>query len=126
MNTRGLLRIISLISLIGLVGCDIGATSNAQEIIKKGLRAPSTFSAVSSEQVWKGRSSAGHDAFIVRVEYDAQNGFGAIIRDCKFVAFSTNGSEMTWKTQGALATCDNNAAFEKSTVDGMRRYNFGA
>jgi len=76
-----------LVTLL-LVGCttDPNTSAMAGEIIKKDLRSPSSFSLVSGKEMWKGKDQEGNPAFIVRVEYDAQNGFGAMIRDCKLVA----------------------------------------
>jgi hypothetical protein len=54
----------------------------AEEFLKKHLKAPSTYKRISSLAVW-GRSS-GHR---FRIEYDAQNSYGALIRECYYVPF---------------------------------------
>ena len=109
-----------------LVGCGFGAVTEASEIIKTQLRSPSSFALISGKEVWSGKTSTGQVAHIVRVEYDAQNGFGATLRACKFVAFRIEGDQVKWKAQGSIATCDSSADYEQATVSGMRKYNFGA
>ena len=108
---------------ISLSGCDASSVYDGGEIIKQSLRSPSSYSLVSGKQVWAGKSAAGDVSYIVRIEYDAQNGFGATIRDCKFVAYSVKGSKVHWNQRSAMATCES-PQFDQATVEGMRKYNF--
>lgn len=90
------------------VGCSHGdqTAQMACEVVKTTLKAPSTFSLVSSQTLWTGQSEAGDAAYIVRVEYDAQNGFGATIRDCRMAAFSSgDGEHFKYKPQFATDGC---------------------
>ena len=108
-----------------LTGCGDSRVINAGEIIKKSLLAPSSFSLVSGKEVWSGKNAEGNLAHIVRVEYDAQNGFGAMIRDCKLVAYSDKGSNISWQTNGAMEACGSNPLYgEAQMVEWMRRSNF--
>lgn len=52
------------------------ATSGASQIIKESLKSPSSFSEIDSRVLWEGTNEDGKDSKIVRVEYEAQNGFG--------------------------------------------------
>ena len=58
----------------------------AEEVLKKSLKAPSTYKRISSVEVWVG---AGDHRF--RIEFDAQNGFGALIRGCYYVPLEETG-----------------------------------
>lgn len=69
-------------------------SGNAYALIQEGLRSPSSFSAVSSDTVWEGHDAKSNAARIVRVDYDAQNGFGATVRECQYVAFWYEGSKV--------------------------------
>jgi hypothetical protein len=54
----------------------------AEEFLKKRLKAPSTYKRISSMEVWvDGRDHR------FRIEYDAQNAYGALIRECYYVPF---------------------------------------
>lgn len=77
-----------------VVGCSRHATyADASDLIKKQLRSPSSYLLVSEDDVWTGKNQSGGDKYVVRIEYDAQNGFGATIRDCKLVVLSYDKDE---------------------------------
>jgi hypothetical protein len=112
---------------VGLVGCGVAdnRVSNASEIIKKSLRSPSSFSLVSGKEVWSGKNTEGNASYIVRVEYDAQNGFGATIRDCKLVAYNIKGDKFEWRTNSAMEACEDKPLFDETQmVEIMRKINF--
>ncbi len=69
----------------------------ASEIVKEQLRSPGSFNNVSSEVLWKGKSNKGEPAYVVSVLYDAQNGFGAMLRGCMFVSYhETADGKLGW------------------------------
>ncbi len=96
-----------------LLGCADSKVENACIVVKKSLTAPSSFSLVSSEVVWEGVDTAGHPAFIVGIEYDAQNGFGAVIRDCKLVAYTLDGDKIRWDPFCAFWPCEGIQSLDK-------------
>jgi hypothetical protein len=65
------------------------AIEHASVSIKGDLKSPSSFSLISGQRLWTGENSTGNHAHVVRIEYDAQNGFGALIRGCSYVAATT-------------------------------------
>jgi len=91
-----------------LAGCGDDQVGNASEILKKRLKSPSSFSLVSGKTVWSGKTNHGYPAYVVRIEYDAQNGFGAAMRDCNMVAFWDEGKDNTvsYLTPGAIQDCE--------------------
>jgi hypothetical protein len=120
-------RTLAVLIAVALAGCGIAdnRVSNASEIIKKSLRSPSSFSLVSGKEVWSGKNGEGKPAYIVRIEYDAQNGFGAMIRDCKLVAYTDNGDKISWRTNGAMDACEAKPLFDETQmVEMMRKINF--
>lgn len=98
----------------------------ASHIVSERLRSPSSFSLVSWREMWAGTDSKGNPAYLVRVEYDAQNGFGAMIRDCKVVAFFRKGDKVGWNNSLALGTChvDETIFPEQRLIQSMRAINF--
>lgn len=128
-----ILGFIILITLFyGLIKCSSSLLSssiisNASNIIKKDLRSPSSFSLVSGKELWTGKDSNGNSAYIVRVEYDAQNGFGSMIRGCKLVAYYVNGEELKWKLYEGIRDCDPEGVGADTAVwvEVLRKDNFG-
>jgi hypothetical protein len=88
-----------LSSLLGAVG-DIGRASPAKQggqILQQSLRAPASYNFVSGDVIWEGKTKAGEPAYVVRVAYDAQNGFGALLRGCAIVAYrETSDGQLAW------------------------------
>jgi len=85
MNTS-LTMLVGLGLLLGLTGCGNPVFSNADTMIKSSLQSPSSYKAISHKEIWKGKRK-GNDAYVVRVEYDASNLFGANLRECVYVAY---------------------------------------
>lgn len=82
----------------------------ASGIIQQSLKSPSSFSLVSGKEMWEGQNSEGKSAHIVEIEYDAQNGFGASLRDCKVLAFYTDGDSVMWSSLWGAMPCASNPA----------------
>lgn len=97
----------------------------AYGIIKKKLYAPSSFSPVSGKVMWSGKDNEGNPTYVMRIEYDAQNHFGAVLRDCKLVAFTDRGKRYTWNTDFAIGPCENRPTHdEAAAVRLMVEFNF--
>jgi hypothetical protein len=62
--------------------------------IQNDLRSPSSFTEIDKSVVWQGKFGSGYDAYVVKVDYEAMNGFGGMNRECNLVAlWDKNG---TW------------------------------
>lgn len=107
-----------------LTACSSGSVQDAKIIVQKAMRAPSSFSMINGEEMWAGKHNGGY-AYIVRIEYDGQNGFGATLRDCKIVAFTNTAGDLRWDPSSGLATCEN-PSLDAATAKAMRKYHFGA
>lgn len=69
----------------------------AAEVVKSNLRSPSSFKFIDGEVLWKGNTLSGENAYVVAVAYDAQNGFGAMLRGCALVAYYVAKSgQLSW------------------------------
>ncbi len=80
------------------------AGSAADLIIKDALRSPSSYSVVSQKVLWTGKDETSK-AYIVKTDFDAQNGFGGTIRDCYYTAFSVNGKNVNWNKLMGVRKC---------------------
>lgn len=100
----------------------VAAGDAAAEIIKKNLKSPSTFALVSERQVWAGKGADGKDAFIFHVDYDAQNGFGAMIRGSTYVAYEISGDQYEWNP--GMAMDSSPESMESLVVEMLRKLNF--
>jgi hypothetical protein len=127
MHQRIISFLIVILLLTGLVACGDRAVDRASQIIKENLRSPSSFSLISGKQMWSGKNSDGNEAYVVRVEYDSQNGFGSMIRDCKMVGYSVKGDKLSWQGNQAIADCGggNSLFTESQMADMVRENNFG-
>lgn len=77
----------------------------ADQIIKRDLASPNSFSSVSKQVLWF--SERGEEtAYIVRTEYDALNKFGASLRDCRYLGFVTSGEKFTHNPRDGQQACD--------------------
>ncbi len=106
-------------------GGSISTTSGASQIIKQNLKSPSSFREVDSRVLWSGKDKDGNDAHIVRVEYEAQNGFGAMLRNCKIVSYYKEGDNLRWSTKYGFESCDLAFMTEEQVVDLYKKTNFG-
>lgn len=127
MIKRAVLSIISIVIILSLplFACNMPSNrvATAIEIIKKNLRSPSSFSLISGKEVWSGKDSKGISAHIVRIEYDAQNGFGAITRECELVAFTINDGKYkpAYRSTGA---CEFESYTEPQMIESLRKFNY--
>jgi hypothetical protein len=123
-KTGVLITTLAIIFL--LAGCGDDQVGNASEILKKRLKSPSSFSLVSGKTVWSGKTNHGQPAFIVRIEYDAQNGFGAAIWDCNMVAYwDKGGDSISYLTPGAIQDCEVKGVMSEEEIIKMQvDYNF--
>jgi hypothetical protein len=93
---------------------------NASTILKKSMPSPSSFKLISSRVIWKGKNSEGKPAYVVRMTYDAQNAFGAVLRDCTLVSFWENGDTLQWNNLFGLSPCAfGGVVWDDRVVDGM-------
>lgn len=81
------------------------AFSSADLMVEKTLRSPSTYQVASQKLLFTGHKGSD-PAFIVKTEYDAQNGFGATMRDCYYVTFTEHGEEVNWDRMWGLRHCE--------------------
>lgn len=126
-------RTIALLIVVALAGCGLADSrvSNASEIVKESLSSPSSFDLVSGKVMWSGKNAEDKPAYIVRIEYDAQNEYGAMIRHCQLVAYTDNGDKISWHPFFALSNCVwKNSEFgvvigdESHMVEFSRKLNF--
>jgi hypothetical protein len=98
------------------------SVGNASQLIMKSLRSPSSFHLVSGEEVWTGKDKKSKPAHIVRIEYDAQNGFGAMIRDCKLVAYvDEDGNKFSWNEFFVTNSCENELG--QNALETLKEFN---
>jgi hypothetical protein len=109
MQVRSLSVITAVIAAF-VVGCGNGTdpTLPAISIAQESLRSPSTFQYISSDVLWTGRNKEKNPAYIVKVVYDAQNGFGATIRECSIVAYAqkSDGHAIWNRVFGVITGCE--------------------
>jgi len=96
--------VIAGLSKIANVFGESKVTGAAQEIIQEALKSPGSFKLISATIVWTGKYK-DRDAYIVKTEYDAQNGFGALLRGCHYVSLSLQGDQFFWNRAVALEEC---------------------
>lgn len=82
---------------------------HASSLIQKQLKSPSSFVLTSGEMKWEGDNKNGKPAYVVKVLYDAENGFGATIRECALVAL--------WKEDGLYKSLPNSV--DACKIDGI-------
>ena len=54
----------------------------ASQIVQRGLKSPDSFKLREGDLIWTGRAKSGDPAYIVLLNYTAQNGFGGTVRGC--------------------------------------------
>ncbi len=100
-------RILAAVLIGGLLaGCSKPREASvADKMISDKLKSPSSYSAVSQKTLWKGKHD-GFDAYIIKTEFDAQNGFGAQIRDCYYTSFTLKADgNYSYSTMWGLRRC---------------------
>ncbi len=91
--------------LSGCGGNDSKALSIAEQLVKSSMKSPASFSAVSTKIVFNGVNKDGAPAYIVRVDYDAENSFGAMLRGCNLAAFYLLPDDKFGYKQNGLDDC---------------------
>lgn len=95
----------TIVIVLTLSACDFlspSVESMGEEIVKQYQKSPDSFKSEFSEIIWKGREKGGKDVYVVRVSYDSQNSFGAMLRGCAFVAFTVVGREYQWRREAGF------------------------
>lgn len=87
-STRGVLITVLVAIMVSSCGFTADPQAHAAHLLKQKMKSPASFSVVSSKVMWHGNDNKGRDAYIVKVDYDAANSFGAVLRDCKLVSFA--------------------------------------
>lgn len=71
--------------------------------MKQSLQSPSSYQFVFGDVLWSGETDSGERGYVVRVAYDAQNGFGALLRGCAFVAYGeTAEGKIRWSREDGV------------------------
>lgn len=91
-------------ALGSLFSGDGQAKQVADQIIKGELKAPGSFRTVRQDVLWS-KKMAGETAYVVRTEYDAQNGFGALLRGCQYTSFITEGEQFRFDRLSGMQPC---------------------
>lgn len=92
-------------AMIVLSGCgDHAAKGIADQIIQKNLNSPGTYKVARQDVLWS-KALADETAHIVRTEYDAQNGLGALLRDCQYTSFIRKGDQITFDPLNGMQPC---------------------
>lgn len=125
-------------AVVSLTGCDAVVEAGKEagselldakviqagsQVVTKYLRSPSSFQLVSGKKVWEGVDDKGNPAYIVRVEFDAQNGFGAMIRACQLAAFSFTSDDQFEHRATESEACDALGFGEEHTIELVRDLN---
>lgn len=83
----------------------VKAYGAADQIIQSQLTSPGSYKAVRHDLLWSATLGA-ESAYIVRAEYDAQNGFGAMLRGCQYVSFVITGEKLSYNRRDGQQQCD--------------------
>jgi Sel1 repeat-containing protein/zinc ribbon protein len=112
---------------LGLIGGD-PAKDAAIQIVEKGLRSPDSFSLVSYKEFWSGKAADGKNAYVSRVVFNAQNGFGASIRGCQLLAFKLQSDQMSWNPITGVRDCSewpDDQKLDPELLALIQKYDFG-
>ncbi|MEX2258279.1 MAG: zinc ribbon domain-containing protein [Woeseia sp.] len=99
--------------------------ASAEQIVKKSLKSPSSYTFQDGTVLWSGADQHGNDASIVRLEYDAQNGFGATLRNCQIISYIEKSGNLEWSPTFGIQSCDIGFLSESELVDLFKETNFG-
>ncbi len=89
----------------------------AESIVKMGLKTPSTYKRISGVELRSGAASAGGTSHVFRIEYDAQNIYGALVRDCTVAVFREDRGEIYYFRLDLITTNSCNLAGSKNILD---------
>jgi len=76
----------------------------ADQIIKGELQSPGSYRVVRQDVLWS-NTMGSETAYVVRTEYDAQNGFGALLRGCQYTSFITEGKQFRFNPLSGMQPC---------------------
>ena len=99
--------VFGAIGLLTMIPWNLGGSQEmdvADHLLSQRLRAPSSYNAIDRQVILKYPYSAGI-GYVVKVDYDAQNGFGATVRDCKYVIFKIQGDKYAWNRTQSFQDC---------------------
>lgn len=124
MHIRTLSRFLvhTLVALLISACVNSSPEQQAGEIVKENLRSPSSFKYIDGVTLWSGQTMSGDSAYIVAVLYDAQNGFGALLRGCAIVAYHlAKDGKLIWNNalgfrdmnQSLMGMCDKSIPLER-------------
>ena len=102
--------IILILPLALLVGCNRKPAGDkyltiAEEALKNRLKAPSSYKRISAKFVYAGPSTSGKMGHVYRFEYDAQNAFGGLMRECQYLPFEDLGTSGYHNPSMPLTPC---------------------
>lgn len=82
-------------------------SEDAGVVIQSQLNAPDSYEFVGGKTVWSGKDRKGQAAYVVLVGYNAQNGFGAKLRACSWVAYSvTKDDKISWSRSSGTQSAE--------------------
>jgi hypothetical protein len=94
-----------ILGCFSIYGFFFNPTDAAKKQIKENLRSPSSFKEIKNSTLWEGKDDQGRNAFIIKIEYEAMNGFGGINRECKYFAISRKFTTFYWSDLHSQMTC---------------------
>ena len=106
------------------VGKNAKVITNAEQIIQSKLKSPSSYRKITGTVMWEGKNQTGNDAYAVKINYDAQNSFGASIRECKVVMYFMDGELMKWNPTVGMQSCNYAGITEEDAIEMFARVNF--
>ena len=80
----------------------------AERVVMMGLKTPSTYKRISGVELRSGAATAGGTSHVFQIDYDAQNIYGALVRECAVAVFREEGEEVYYFRLDLIATrpCD--------------------
>ena len=83
------------------------AAEDAGVVIQSQLNNPDSYEFVGGKTAWSGKDRKGQTAYVVLVSYNAQNGFGAKLRACSWVAYSvTKNDKISWSRSSGIESAE--------------------
>jgi putative hemolysin len=97
------------------------AAEDAGVVIQSQLNAPDSYEFVGGKTVWSGKDRKGQTAYVVLVSYNAQNGFGAKLRACSWVAYAvTKNDKISWSRSSGIQSAEREfCESEGGSIDGL-------
>ncbi len=96
----------SLFIAASLSGCGAAGPENqAAHLLKQQMKDPSSFYSTDTKIMWQGKDKKNREAYVIKVDFKAQNSFGAVLPGCKMVAFAMEGESLSYNKPMAFDTC---------------------